>query len=88
EIVRVLKPHGWVWWFDFMYNNPRNPDVKGIKPREIRRLFPHTKFWCRTCVLARPLARRLAPLSLELCQLLEWIPPLRTHCVAIIQVAK
>jgi len=88
EMVRVLKPGGYVWWYDFMYNNPRNPDVKGIKPSEIRQLFPHTLFWCRKCVLAPPLARLLAPYSVKLCQVLEWIPWLRTHCVAILKVAK
>src|ERR1700680_4758876 len=40
EMLRVLKPGGAVLWFDFRFNNPRNPHVRGVRAHEIRSLFP------------------------------------------------
>lgn len=34
------KPGGGVLWYDFAYNNPRNPNVRGVPLREVRALFP------------------------------------------------
>jgi ubiquinone/menaquinone biosynthesis C-methylase UbiE len=31
SLVRVLKPGGAVLWCDFVYNNPFNPNVRGIR---------------------------------------------------------
>ena len=33
EMIRVLKKEGIIIWYDFFYNNPKNPDVKGIKKK-------------------------------------------------------
>lgn len=30
EIVRVLRPQGFLLWYDFRFNNPRNPHVRGM----------------------------------------------------------
>src|SRR2546425_1473338 len=35
EMCRVLKPDGSILWYDYHMNNPRNPDVKGVKRPEI-----------------------------------------------------
>ena len=35
EILRVLRPGGFVLWFDFRYNNPWNKNVRGITRRQI-----------------------------------------------------
>lgn len=40
EMLRVLKPEGLILWYDYHMNNPRNPDVKDVKSREIHALFP------------------------------------------------
>ena len=39
EIVRVLKPGGALLYYDFAWNNPRNPNVRGVSGREVRAHF-------------------------------------------------
>jgi ubiquinone/menaquinone biosynthesis C-methylase UbiE len=84
EIIRVLMPGGALLWYDFAYNNPRNPNVRGIGRAEIKKLFPTLKGKIRTVTLAPPLARFIAPKSLLLAAFLEAIPVLRTHLIAIL----
>lgn len=31
EMLRVVKSDGMILWYDFHVNNPRNPDVRGLK---------------------------------------------------------
>lgn len=38
EMLRVLKPDGIILWYDYHVNNPWNPDVRGVKKREIHEL--------------------------------------------------
>ena len=40
---RWVKPGGGVLWYDFIYNNPSNPDVRGVPVRRVRKLFPKGK---------------------------------------------
>jgi SAM-dependent methyltransferase len=84
EIVRVLAPGGALLWYDFAYNNPRNPNVRGIGRGEIKRLFPILRGKVRTITLAPPLARSIAPHSWALATLLDAIPILRTHLIGIL----
>lgn len=85
EMVRMLKPGGLIVWSDFFYNNPRNPDVRGVTKREIVELFPGCKVdLCRTG-LAPPLVRRIAPYSWLVTYLLAQIPWLCTYYVGIIE---
>ena len=84
EIVRVLAPGGALLWYDFAYNNPANPNVRGINRAEIRRLFPTLQGKIRAVTLAPPLARLLAPRSWTLATFLEAIPLLRTHLMAVL----
>lgn len=79
EMLRVLKPDGLIVFYDFWPNNPRNPDVRGLRVKEIRALFPGCKLDVQHIVLAPPIARRLAPLSSLACQLLEKLPWLCSH---------
>jgi ubiquinone/menaquinone biosynthesis C-methylase UbiE len=85
EMLRVVKDNGIIIWYDLRYNNPRNPDVKGIKSKEIISLFPNCSFEFQKITLAPPLARKLAPYSWLLCYLLEKIPFLRTHYLVVIR---
>ena len=39
EMLRVAKPDGIIFWYDFSVNNPLNKNVKGVRLREMRRLF-------------------------------------------------
>jgi SAM-dependent methyltransferase len=85
EMNRVLRPGGAVLWYDFMYNNPRNPDVRGIKADEIRSLYPGFQLHLRRITLAPFIARRLPePLLPVLYPLLATIPLLRTHYLGLL----
>ncbi len=85
EMMRVVKSDGWIVWYDFCYDNPKNPDVKGVKKREILSLFPGGAFDFARVTLAPPLARRIAPYSHILCLLLDKLPFLRTHHLCFIR---
>jgi ubiquinone/menaquinone biosynthesis C-methylase UbiE len=85
EMRRVLKPEGLILWYDFHINNPRNPDVKGVKRREIYALFPDCDIRLQSITLAPPIARRLAPLSWLLCYVLSKIPWLCSHYIGVIR---
>ncbi len=84
EILRVLRPGGALLWYDFTINNPRNPDVAGVKKNEIRALFPNCRVDLECTTLAPPLARALAPYSWLACYLLEKAPFLCTHYLGLI----
>ena len=84
EMCRVLRDGGAVLWYDFMYNNPRNPDVRGVKRREIQSLFPNFKILLRKITLAPPIARRLPESILPiLYPLFASISFLRTHFIGV-----
>jgi len=84
EVRRVLKPGGAVLWYDFRYNNPWNPHVRGMTKRHIRSFFPGFEMHLRTITLLPPLARRLGRLTPVLYPLLAAIPPLRTHYLGLL----
>ena len=85
EMIRVLKPGGYVLWYDFRVNNPRNPNVRRVSAPELRTLFPGCAISLRSVTLAPPLARTLVPISWISALMLEKIPLLRTHYAALIQ---
>jgi len=84
EMLRVVRPGGRVLWYDYHVNNPSNPDVRGVTRGEIARLFPGCRIDLERVTLAPPIARRLARFSWLLCTLLEYLPLLRTHYLAVI----
>ncbi len=74
---RWTAPDGGVLVYDFVVDNPRNPDVRGVPLAELRRLFPKAQARSRRITLAPPIARRLPAACLgPACALLY---PLRTH---------
>ncbi len=84
---KLLSPKGAILWYDFIYNNPRNPNVKGVSLREIKELYPKTAdITYKKVTLAPPITRFVLSLA-------PWnwlyncvnIPFLRTHLVAWIQ---
>ena len=85
EMMRVVKPEGVIVWYDYHVNNPWNPDVRGIKRREIGTLFPGCRIELQRITLLPPLARRLAPYSFLTCYFLEKVPLLCTHYLGIIR---
>lgn len=74
---RWVAPGGGVLVYDFVVDNPRNPDVRRVPLQELRALFPDAHLHSQRLTLAPPLARRLPPwLISPTSQLLR---PLRTH---------
>ena len=63
EIDRVLAPGGKLLWYDFVFNNPANPDVRGIRLAEVRQLFPGFSMTSRKITLAPPLGRAIGRLG-------------------------
>jgi SAM-dependent methyltransferase len=82
---RWLRPGGAVLWYDFTFDNPRNPDVRGVPLARIRELFPHGRIDARRVTLAPPLARAVCRVHPALYTLLNLLPPLRTHLLAWIE---
>jgi SAM-dependent methyltransferase len=84
ELMRVLKPGGWILWYDF-WLNPTNRQTRGIRPSEIRRLFPGCKYIYRKATLAPPIARWIVPISWPFALLLESLKIFDSHYLAGIQ---
>ncbi len=85
EIVRVLKPGGVLFWYDFMVDNPRNPNVRGIRAHEIRKLFTGCQVSLKRITLAPPIARKVVPVSWVGSLLLEKLVLLNTHYLGLIR---
>ena len=85
EMTRVVKPEGFILWYDYHVNNPWNHDVRGVKLREINHLFSSCRIELQRITLVPPLARLLAPYSYLGCCLLEKLPPLCTHYLGVIR---
>lgn len=79
---RWLRPGGAVIWYDFTWNNPRNPDVRGVPLARLRALFPQGRIEARRTTLAPPLARAVVRVHPLLWRWLHALPPLRTHLLA------
>jgi SAM-dependent methyltransferase len=75
----LLRPGGGVLWFDFVYDNPRNPDVRGVPLSRIRELFPQGTITTRRLALAPPIARRVTAIHPALYGIVNLVPALRTH---------
>lgn len=85
EMLRVLKPGGYIVWYDFHMNNPKNRNTRAVHKEEIRHLFGECSYDFRRITVAAPLVRVLAPLSLVLCQVLAACKALSTHYLVFIQ---
>ena len=74
-----------ILWYDFHVNNPSNPDVKGVRKREIAELFPNCRIELWRVSLAPPIVRILAPHSLLACYILERLKIFNTHYLGVIR---
>jgi ubiquinone/menaquinone biosynthesis C-methylase UbiE len=83
EMARVLKSEGIILWYDFFYDNPKNPNVKGVKSEEIHRLFPNFHIKLERITLAPPLGRRIVPISWTGAMILEKFKVLNTHYLGV-----
>jgi SAM-dependent methyltransferase len=85
KIWSLVRPTGAVLWYDFIYNNPSNPDVTGIPRRRVLERFPEARALSRKTTLAPPIARLVCRVHPVLYALFNLLPLLRTHLVAWIE---
>ena len=77
----LLKDDGMILWYDFIYNNPSNPDVKGVSVKEIYKLFPSARqIDIKKVTLAPPIGRRVG----KFYTIFNSLKFLRSHVVAAI----
>ncbi len=81
KMWRLTRPGGGVLWYDFIYNNPKNKDVRGIPVRRITELFPSGIIESRMVTLAPPIGRLTAGINENLYKFFNLFPFLRTHVV-------
>lgn len=74
---RWVAPGGGVLVYDFVVDNPRNPDVRRVPLHGLRALFPEARCHSLRLTLAPPLARRLPAWMLGAAS--QVLRPLRTH---------
>jgi SAM-dependent methyltransferase len=75
-----VRPGGWLLVFDFRFNNPRNSDVSGVKPRWIKDQADPGEIHLKTMFSPPPIARRLAPIHPVLYRCFAAIArPFRSH---------
>jgi SAM-dependent methyltransferase len=79
EMARILASDGLIVWYDFFVDNPRNPNVRGMRKNEVRDLFPEFDMRVRRITLLPPLARGIVGRSWLLGDLLERVRLLNTH---------
>jgi SAM-dependent methyltransferase len=85
EMIRVIAPQGGILWYDFLFNNPCNPNVRGIGRGEIESLFPGCRVDLRRITLAPPIARRVVPWSWLTALAIEGTTVLNTHFMGLIR---
>lgn len=86
EMKRVCKNKGFIIWYDFAFDNPNNPDVRGVKQSEICKLFTPWNCEISKVTLAPPIARRIVPKSWSCAEDLEtFFPFMRSHLIARIR---
>ena len=79
QMWRWVKPGGGILWYDFIFNNPSNPDVRGVPIKRIRELFPGGEMIIRRLTLAPPISRIVCRIHPHAYHLFNAIPWLRTH---------
>jgi SAM-dependent methyltransferase len=78
----LLKPGGLILSYDFVVDNPSNPDVRGVPVRKLKTLFPEGHFTARRLTIAPPLARIL---NEKFYPVFALIPFLKTHYLCAIR---
>ncbi len=80
----LLNPGGVILWYDFIYNNPKNSDVRKVSRAEASALFNKSSHSViKKITLAPPIGRKVG----KFYHLFN-VPFLRTHILAIFQKGK
>ena len=82
---RWVAPGGGVLWYDFIVDNPRNRDVRGLPLARVRQLFAQATVWRRRITLAPPIARAVCRVHPALYPVFNALPLLRTHQLVWLQ---
>jgi SAM-dependent methyltransferase len=85
QLWSLVKPGGGVLWIDFVYDNPRNRDVKGVSLDRVRELFPDGTLRRWRIGLAPPISRLVTRVHPALYGVFNAVPLLRTHVVCWIE---
>jgi SAM-dependent methyltransferase len=85
RVWSILRPGGMVLSYDFIVDNPSNPDVRGIPLRKLKTLFPEGQFTAKALTVAPPVARALTH---KLYPVLAILPFLKTHRLCAIRKAE
>lgn len=85
EITRVLQPGGCLVWYDFRFDNPRNPHVRGIRRGRLKALFPGFEGRIETITPLPPLVRRLGGGLDRWYPRLARLPLLCTHYLGLLR---
>jgi ubiquinone/menaquinone biosynthesis C-methylase UbiE len=84
EIARVIAPGGALLWYDFRYDSPSNPNVRGVTRDRVRSLFPQLEGRLFGITLLPPVARRLGPITPIAYPVLSTLPLLRSHLLGLL----
>ncbi len=79
RLWELVAPGGAFLWYDFVYDNPANKDVRGVPLRRIHELFPAARSRCRRVTLAPPISRRICRIWPGAYHVFNAVPFLRTH---------
>lgn len=85
KMWQLAKPGGGVLWYDFIYDNPANADVRGVPLRRVRELFPEADTVTRRVTLAPPISRRVCRIHPAVYAIVNALPFLRTHLLCWLQ---
>jgi len=81
KMWELTKPGGIILWYDFIYDNPKNPDVKKVSVKELKTLFPLGEFvFGKKVTLAPPIGRQVKGMY----TIFNFFPFLRSHYIAVI----
>jgi SAM-dependent methyltransferase len=81
----LAKPGGGVLWYDFVFNNPKNPDVRGVNFSKVKTLFPEADIYIWRLTLAPPISRQVTRIHPALYNIFNVFPFFRTHILCWIK---
>lgn len=84
KMMGMIKKEGFILWYDFKFDNPKNKNVKGVTKKEVKFLFREAKsFTFYNVTLAPPIGRVVG----KWYQLVNFLFPfLRTHFICLIKM--
>jgi ubiquinone/menaquinone biosynthesis C-methylase UbiE len=96
DFKKKLATKMWLWtkvgggilWYDFIYDNPQNQDVKGVPLKKIKNYFPCQNIIIFRLTLAPPISRIVTKFNPNLYTVFNSICFLKTHLLCFIKKIK